>query len=426
MKINPVKRLSGQLKVPGDKSISHRSVMLGALAKGVTHVEGFLTGADCLSTISCFEQMGIHIEQKGPKVTIEGKGLHGLTMPPSILDVGNSGTTMRLMSGILCGQDFGVAVTGDASIKKRPMNRIIHPLQLMGANIRSKEDDGLAPLFIDPSKMHGITYQSPVASAQVKSSILLANLYTGETTTVIEPSLSRNHTELMLNYFGADIKIENSTITSAPIKELYAGDIAVPADISSAAFFMVAGLIVPNSELLLKDVGINPTRDGVIHVLKAMNGHIEILNERQVNGEDIADILVKSSQLCGTTVGGTIIPRLIDEIPVIAVAAAFAEGETIIKDAAELKVKETNRIDVMVSELRKMNIDLSPTEDGMIIQGGSQVKGAHVESHDDHRVAMSLAIAGLMADGPTTIAESQCIQISYPTFEDDLKQVIHL
>jgi len=424
MHIQPVKQLKGSLKVPGDKSISHRSIMFGALAKGTTTVEGFLTGEDCLSTIACFRQMGIHIKQDQDQVTIEGKGLYGLTQPESILDVGNSGTTMRLMSGILAGQTFEVEITGDASIKKRPMDRIIRPLTSMNANISSLSGNNLAPLSIKPSLLKPIDYVSPVASAQVKSSILLANLYTGSTSTVKEPTLSRNHSEIMLNHFGANVTINGALITSHPVKELFAKHVVVPSDISSAAFFMVAGLICPNSDLLLKDVGINPTRDGIIHVLKAMNGSIEILNERIVNGEPIADLHIKSSKLIGTTVEGNIIPTLIDEIPVIAVAAAYAKGTTTIKDASELKVKETNRIDTMVSELKKMNIQIEATADGMVIVGGNQIQGTQVKSYDDHRVAMSLAIAALGANGTTTIENSQCIAISYPTFESDLNSLI--
>jgi 3-phosphoshikimate 1-carboxyvinyltransferase len=423
MRIHSINQLKGSIKIPGDKSISHRSIMFGALAKGTTHVSGFLTGDDCLSTIRCFRQLGIDIQQDKDQVTIVGKGLKGLTKPYDILDVGNSGTTMRLMSGILCGQSFGVQVTGDASIQKRPMDRIITPLHLMNANIESLSNNGLAPLSIEPSYLKGIVYKSPVASAQVKSCLLLANLYTKDTTTIIEPILSRNHSELMLNHFGANVDISRSTITSYPIDELYASNVVVPGDISSAAFFLVAGLIVPNSELLLKDVGINPTRDGIIKVLKSMNGDITITNVRIVNGELIGDIIVKSSQLVGTTVSGDLIPTLIDEIPVIAVAAAYAEGITTIKDAAELKVKETNRIDTMVCELTKMNVLIHGTDDGMVITGGSKVKGATVESYDDHRVAMALAICGLQAEGHTEINNSHCIAISYPNFDDHLKHL---
>lgn len=420
MIIQPIDHLNGILKVPGDKSISHRSIMFGALAKGVTHITGFLPGADCLSTISCFRQMGIQIDQKGENVTVYGKGLYGLRKPNKILDVGNSGTTMRLMSGILAGQSFSTKVTGDSSIRQRPMGRIIIPLTKMGASINSQNNNNLAPLIIKPSSLKGITYKTPVASAQIKSCILLASLYANDNTTIIEPALSRNHSEIMLNHFGASINSNDCTITSYPGSELHAKDVIVPSDISSAAFFLVAGLIVPNSKITLLDVGINPTRDGIIHVLKSMNGNINITNKRNVNGELIADIVITSSNLIGTTIGGDLIPRLIDEIPVIAVAAAYAKGTTIIKNAEELKVKESNRIETMVTELSKMSVDIIPTSDGMVINGGGILQGSTLESYHDHRVAMALAIAGLQAVGDTTINNGECIAVSYPNFKNDL------
>jgi len=423
MIVQPVSSLNGTLKVPGDKSISHRSIMFGALAKGSTHVTNFLTGADCLSTIACFKQMGITIEQYDTSVTIHGKGLYGLKKPAASLDVGNSGTTMRLMSGILAGQSFTTTVTGDASIKQRPMGRIITPLTQMGASIKSQNDNNLAPLMIHPKPLKGIAYTTPVASAQIKSCLLLASLYANSPTTITEPAPSRNHSEIMLSYFGVDLQTDSLTTTIQPGKELFAKDIVVPADISSAAFFLVAGLIVPNSQITLLDVGINPTRDGIIHVLKAMNGHIEITNQRVVNGEMIADLIVRSSSLIGTTVSGDLIPTLIDEIPVIAVAAAYAKGVTTIQDAEELKVKESNRIETMVNELRKMSVNITPTSDGMIIKGGTPLQGAKVKSYHDHRVAMALAIAGLQANGTTIIENSACIAISYPDFNLHLNQL---
>ncbi len=424
MKINPVHALKGTIKVPGDKSISHRSIMLGAISKGTTHIQDFLMGADCLSTIRCFKQMGIPITLHNGEVRVEGKGLKGLMQPTDILDVGNSGTTMRLMSGILCGQNFDCSLTGDASIVKRPMGRIIAPLSLMGAKIASISGNHLAPLHIQPSELHGIDYTSPVSSAQVKSSVLLASLYTKDVTTVTEPYTSRNHSELMLNHFGGRIEVEGTKVTSHPVTELYANEVIVPSDISSAAYFMVAGLITKNSEILIKDVGINPTRDGIIKVLKRMNGQIELDNIRTINGEMIADIHVTSSDLMGTTVEGAIIPTLIDEIPIIAVAAAFATGETVIKNASELKVKESNRIDTMVLELTKMGAQIEGTEDGMIIQGGSPLHGATLESYHDHRVAMSLTIAALNAQSDSTLLNSSCIDISYPAFFKDIKNLI--
>lgn len=421
MKVNPIKSLKGTLQVPGDKSISHRAVMLGSISKGTTSIKGFLNGADCLSTIKCFKDLGVSIDIDNEVITVKGNGIHGLKPPGKTLDVGNSGTTIRLLSGILSGQSFNTNITGDASIEKRPMNRIINPLSKMGATISS--NNGMAPLNITGSKLHGINYKSPIASAQVKSCIMLANLYTNEITTIDEPYTSRNHSEIMLNHFGGNIQVERTVITCNPVDELYANNVTVPSDISSAAFFIVATLITPNSELLLTNVGINPTRDGIIEVLQNMNGNIELNNIRYVNGEKVADILVKSSNLKGTIIEKSVIPRLIDEIPIIAVAAAYAEGKTIVKDASELKVKETNRIDACVNEFKKLNIDIIGTDDGMIINGNNKIRGSIVESYHDHRMAMSLAIAALNAEDTTTILNSSCINISYPNFFEDLKSI---
>lgn len=412
--------LKGEISIPGDKSISHRSVMFGALASGITEVSNFLTGADCLSTISCFRKMGIEITQNETNVIIKGNGLHGLKAPSEILDCGNSGTTTRLISGILSGQSFETTLTGDASIQKRPMGRIMTPLSKMGAKIESINNNMCAPLHIYPSKLTGIEYDSPVASAQVKSSILLAGLYAEGKTIVNEPVLSRNHSEIMLKSFGANIISEGKTATIIPGNELYGQKLIVPGDISSAAYFLVAGLIVPNSEILIKNVGINETRDGIIRVLKAMGGNITLCNEDR-SGEPRADILVKSSSLHGITISGDIIPTLIDEIPVIAIAAAVAEGQTVIKDAAELKVKESDRIKVMVENLSAMNVDIIGTEDGMIINGGRPLTGAKIKSYDDHRIAMSFAIAALVAEGETDIENAECVNISYPAFYKDLE-----
>lgn len=423
MKINPVNRLKGEIKVPGDKSVSHRAVMLGSVAKGHTLIKDFLMGEDCLSTIRCFQQMGVSIGINQKTVSVKGNGLHGLKKPEQILDVGNSGTTMRLMSGLLCGQDFDCSITGDSSIIKRPMGRIIQPLTKMNGNIKSIHENNLAPLYIQPSQLINIDYVSPVSSAQVKSSIMLASLYTTGVTTIVEPFTSRNHSELLLNHFGGNIQVNGTKVICNPVEELFAQEVIVPSDISSAAYFMVAGLISKNSEIIIKDVGINPTRDGIIHVLQNMEGQIELDNIRYISGEKVADIIVKSSRLKGTIVEGSIIPSLIDEIPIIAIAAALAEGKTIIKDAAELKVKETNRIDTMVNELKKMGVDILGTDDGMIIEGGNPLQGAIVDSYHDHRVAMSLTIAALNATSTTTLMNSRCIDISYPTFFEDIKSL---
>lgn len=412
--------LSGKVTIPGDKSISHRSIMLGSLAQGTTEVHNFLQGADCLSSISCFRKMGIEIENNGSIVRIHGKGLHGLLAPADTLDAGNSGTTTRLMSGILAAQAFPSIVNGDASIQKRPMKRIMTPLRQMGAIIESKYGNDCAPLMITGTGLHGTHYDSPVASAQVKSAILLAGLYAEGETSVTEPYLSRNHTELMLTAFGADVRSEGNTAYVKQADELEAQKIIVPGDISSAAYFIVAGLIGEHADITIKNVGINPTRDGILDVCKAMGADISLENVNST-GEPAADLVVKQSELKGVVIEGSVIPKLIDEIPVIAILACFANGTTVIRDAAELKVKESNRIDVMVKNLRAMGADIEGTDDGMIIHGGKPLHGAVIDSHLDHRIAMSFAIAGLNADGDTEILGSECVDISYPTFYDDLK-----
>lgn len=416
--------LKGEITIPGDKSISHRSVMFGSIAKGTTKISHYLQGADCLSTISCFEKMGIQIENNGSSVVVHGQGLHGLKKPDSILDCGNSGTTTRLISGILAAQDFDVTLTGDASIKKRPMNRIIEPLSLMGAQVKSVEDNGCAPLAISGQRLHGIHYISKVASAQVKSAILLAGLYADGETRVTEPFVSRNHTEIMLKAFGAKVETENTTACIRQAKELYGTEIVVPGDISSAAYFIAAGLMVPHSEILIKGVGINPTRSGILSVCREMGGSVSILNETTGSGEPMADLLVKSSTLHGTTIGGAIIPTLIDELPMIAAMACMAEGETVIKDAAELKVKESNRLTVMVNALSSMGADVEETADGMIIRGQRPLHGAVIDSKLDHRIAMTFAVLSLCADGETTIQGRECVNISYPGFYEDLKNLM--
>ncbi len=425
MKFRKVKGLSGEITVPGDKSISHRSIMLGSLAKGTTEVTGFLQGADCLSTIDCFRKMGVEITNNGSgNVIIRGRGMRGLVKPEGTLDVGNSGTTTRLMSGILAAQDFTSRVNGDASIQKRPMKRIMTPLLMMGADIESEKGNDCAPLIINGRSLKGISYNSPVASAQVKSAILFAGLYAEGNTTVSEPAISRNHTELMLEEFGVDVKTEGKTVTIAPVKELFARKINVPGDISSAAYFMVAAAITPNSCITIKNVGINPTRDGIIQVMKMMGADITVEKTSADTGEPTADITVKTSKLKGCVIGGDIIPALIDEIPVISVLACFADGETVIKDAEELKVKESNRIEVMVSNLLAMGADIEATDDGMIIKGGKAIHGAVIDSKLDHRVAMSFAVAALNADGETEISGSECVAISYPDFYSDLQKLV--
>ena len=412
--------LKGEITVPGDKSISHRGIMLGALANGTTSITNFLKGADCLSTISCFQKMGIEIEETESEILVHGKGLHGLSAPTGILDAGNSGTTTRLISGILAGQNFSCDLTGDASIQKRPMKRIMTPLSMMGADITSVHNNGCAPLHIKGAPLKGISYQSPVASAQVKSCVLFAGLYADGKTSVTEPFLSRNHSELMLSSFGASIETCGTTATIEPEPVLTAQKVEVPGDISSAAFFIAAGLLIPGSELLIKNVGINPTRDGILRVCKRMGANLELLNTRTQCGEPVADVLVKHSELNGTVIEGDLIPTLIDELPVIAVMAACANGETIIRNAEELKVKESNRLEIIVHHLSEMGCDITGTEDGMIIRGGKPLHGAVLDSYLDHRIAMSFAVAGLVADGETEITNADCINISYPGFYRDL------
>lgn len=418
--------LKGRIVVPGDKSISHRAVMFGALAKGTTRITNFLKGADCLSTISCFEKLGIKTEITDGGILVHGNGLFGLKAPTSDLDAGNSGTTTRLIAGILAGQPFDSILTGDSSLTRRPMKRIITPLSMMGANITSLAEKDCLPLSIKGHpQLKSIHYQSPVASAQVKSSILLAGLYADGPVSVTEPALSRNHTELMLQGFGAKIETKETTATiyPEPDLELHPQDIQVPGDISSAAYFIAAALLVPNSELLIEHVGINPTRDGILKVCRQMGSNIELLNVQNKNGEPTADLLVRSSSLKGTVIGGDLIPALIDEIPILAVMACFAEGTTIIKDAQELKVKESNRIDTVVQNLAAMNADIEATEDGMIIRGGRTLCGTSIDSHLDHRIAMAFSIAGLVSEGITTIQNPECVTISYPEFYQDLSRI---
>ena len=415
MVIQKIKKAIGQIKVPGDKSISHRAVMLGSLANGVTEISGFLKGADCLSTIDCFRKMGIDIDINGENVTVHGNGLRGLKKPDEMLYTGNSGTTTRLLCGILAGQNFDTSITGDASIQKRPMGRVVKPLSMMGAKIENE----YCPLYITGTKLHGIDYKMPVASAQVKTAIILAGLYADGETVIHEIEKSRDHTELMLSAMGADLTVDNLDITVKPTNDLTAVNVDVPGDISSAAFFLVLGAIMPNSQITVTNVGVNPTRTGIIDVLKAMGADITLENIHTSAGETVADITVRSSSLKGTIVGGDIIPRLIDELPIIAVAAVFSDGQTVIKDAQELKVKETNRIRAVVDEFNKCGIDITETDDGMIINGGKSIHGADFKTYGDHRMAMSLTVLAQLADGESTLDDSDCACVSYPTFFDD-------
>lgn len=415
MLIHKMKRVQGEITVPGDKSISHRAVMLGALADGITHINGFLRGADCLSTIACFRKMGVRIDDNGDSLTVYGNGLHGLRAPKETLYTGNSGTTTRLLCGILAGQPFDAEITGDASICKRPMGRVTKPLSLMGADIENE----YCPLIIHGTKLHGIDYSMTVASAQVKTAIILAGLYAEGETVIHEIEKSRDHTELMLGAMGADIAVDGLTIRVGKTDRLAPQDVTVPGDISSAAFFIVLGAIMPDSEITIKNVGINPTRTGIIDVMKAMGADISVFNERTEGGEPTADMAVRTSSLHGTEIGGALIPRLIDELPVIAAAAVFANGKTVIRDAQELKVKETNRIRAVVDEFKKAGVDITETDDGMIINGGRTIHGADFSTYGDHRMAMSLAILAQLAEGGSTLDDASCVDVSYPGFFND-------
>lgn len=419
--------LHGKIQIPGDKSISHRALMLGALAQGETQIQGLLLGEDPRSTAECFRALGAEISPLNTElVKVQGIGLGNLQEPLDVLNAGNSGTTLRLMLGILAshpGRFF--TVTGDSSLRSRPMSRVVKPLQQMGATIWGRKDNSLAPLAIQGQQLQGITYHSPIASAQVKSCILLAGLMAEGETTVIEPALSRDHSERMLQAFGANLSVnpEQNSVTISPGAKLQGQTVIVPGDISSAAFWLVAGAIVPGSELLVENVGVNPTRTGILEVLEMMGADIQPENQRIVAGEPVADLRVKYSKLKSCEIAGDIIPRLIDEIPILAVAAVFAEGTTVIRNAEELRVKESDRIAVMASQLNKMGAKVTELPDGLEITGGTPLTGADVDSYTDHRIAMSLAIAGLNAQGVTTINRAEAAAISYPNFTSTLQQI---
>ena len=414
--------LKGSFELIGDKSISHRAIMFSSISKGSNKISNFLMGQDCLSTISCFRKMGVDIDIVGKDVFVKGNGLRNLQKPNDILDVGNSGTTIRLMMGILAGNDFESILVGDESIGKRPMKRVTDPLKQMGCIIDGKDDGNYTPIKINGGNLKSINYDMPVASAQVKSALILASLYANGESIINEKVKSRNHTEIMLKSFGADIEVDDLSIKVNPVDELYNQDIYVPGDISSAAFIIVGALISEGSEVLIKNVGLNSTRTGILDVVKSMNGNLEILDKRFVGGEVVGDILVKySPNLNATTIDKEIIPRLIDEIPVIAVLATQCEGTTIIKDAHELKVKESNRIKAVVDNLQKMGADIEELEDGMIIKGKSKLKGAYIETFKDHRIAMSFSIANLISESEVTLDNSLCVDISFPGYFDLLK-----
>ena len=419
--------LKGNISIPGDKSISHRALMLGAIAQGQTNIQGLLLGEDPRSTARCFSFLGANISQLNTDlVEVHGVGVGNLTEPSRVLDCGNSGTTMRLMLGILASHpEHFFTVTGDSSLVQRPMSRVIQPLTQMGGQIWGRKGNSLAPLAIQGQKLRPIHYHSPIASAQVKSCILFAGLMTEGKTTVTEPALSRDHSERMLKAFGAEIQVDpetNSVTVTGPAK-LKGQDVVVPGDISSAAFWLVAAAIVPGSELVIENVGVNPTRTGILEVLEIMEANIIQENQRIVAGEPVADLRVRYSPLKACEISGSIIPRLIDEIPILAVAAMFAKGTTVIRDAAELRVKESDRLAVMATQLQKLGAIITELPDGLEITGGISITGTDVESDGDHRIAMSLAIAALNATGITNIHQAEAASISYPNFAKTLQQI---
>ncbi len=419
-------KLKGNIFVPGDKSISHRSLILGSIARGETRISNFLNSLDCLKTLECMQALGAEVELgKDNSVKIKGKGLYGLQEPKDILDVGNSGTTIRLLAGLLSGQDFYSVLRGDASIRKRPMKRVVEPLRLMGADIWGRKDGQFAPLSVRGNKLNPLHYTLPVASAQVKTALLFAGLYAKGETVIKEPLPARDHTERMLEITQADIKISPSEIKLTGGKELRGTDIFIPGDISSAAYFIAAASILKGSQITIKQVGVNPTRTGIIEMLNKMGAKIDILNYKIKSNEPQADLMVEYSKLKGVEIKKENIPFLIDELPLIAVAATQAQGKTVVSGARELRVKETDRIKAIVSELKKMGADIKEREDGFIVEGPSKLKGAVCESYNDHRIAMSLAVTALLAEGKTVIRNSECIDISFPGFEKILQNLIN-
>lgn len=419
-----INRLNGKITIPGDKSISHRSVMFGSIAYGETKVTNFLPGEDCLSTISCFRKLGVTIEESDNQLRIIGKGFEGLTEPTEVLDVGNSGTTIRLLMGILAGRPFFSSLVGDESIGKRPMTRVTNPLSEIGARIDGRKGGSFTPISIRGGGLKPVNYHLPVASAQVKSALILAGLQAEGQSIIIEPEETRDHTERMIKKFGGEIHKDNQNIMVKGGQKLTATSIHVPGDISSAAFFLVAGAVIPDSEIVLENVGLNPTRTGIIEVMKKMGADLEIVQNEETSFEPFGDLIIKTSSLKGTVIEGDLIPKLIDEIPIIALLATQAEGTTIIKDAEELKVKETNRIDTVVNELKKLGAKIEATEDGMIIYGKSVLSGGTVSSHGDHRIGMMLAIAALLCENEAELVNPEAISVSYPNFFAHLNSLI--
>ncbi len=422
--VRPVRRLRGELRVPGDKSISHRALMLNAVAEGEAVVSNLGPGADCLSTLHCLQSLGVAIEKlEGGSLRVVGAGLRGLREPEGVLDAGNSGTAMRLLAGLLAGQPFLSILTGDASLRSRPMKRVIDPLRRMGAQLWARRDDSLPPIVVRGGRLTGIEYTLPVASAQLKSALLLAGLSAEGPTVLREPQPSRDHTERMLSAQGARLTSSGGAITLIPGTPLTALDVQVPGDISSAAFWLVAAAIHPDAEVTVRDVGINPGRTGVLEVLRDMGADLDVVPRGQRGGEPVADLVARSSKLRGIEVGGALIPRLIDEIPVLAVAAAFAEGETRFVDAAELRVKETDRVRAMATELARLGADVQELPDGLVVRGGKALHGGRCLSYGDHRMAMAMAVAGLVARGETAVEGAEVAEVSYPSFWADLERL---
>jgi len=424
--LEKVNKLKGNIFVPGDKSISHRSLILGSITQGETRVYNLLNSLDCLRTLGCMQALGVKIElDENNSVNIKGKGLYELQEARSILDVGNSGTTIRLLTGLLSGQNFYSVLNGDTSIRKRPMKRVVQPLRLMGADIWGREDGHFAPLSIKGSNLNPLHYTLPVASAQVKSALLLAGLYTTGETVIREPLSTRDHTERMLKIMRADIKISPSEIKVMGGKELRGTDIFIPGDISSAAYFIAVASILRDSQIIIKQVGVNPTRTGIIEMLKKMGTKIDILNYQIKSNEPQADLMIEYSNLKGVEIKKENVPFLIDELPLIAVVATQAQGKTVVSGARELRAKETDRIKAIVSELKKMGADIEEREDGFAVNGPTRLQGAVCESYNDHRIAMSLAVAALFAEGKTVVRNSECIDISFPGFEKILQNLIN-
>lgn len=422
-KIKPAKRVEGKIVLPGDKSISHRAVIIGSIAEGTSKIENFLGAEDCMATIGAFEKMGVDIQYDGKVLLVEGVGIKGLSEPSATFYLGNSGTTMRLLLGILAGQNFDATLTGDESLNKRPMRRVTLPLRQMGAGIQGRDDANFAPLAIRGGKLRAVDYVSPIASAQVKSSILFAGLYANGVTSVTEPFKSRDHTEKMLALFGSDISVDNLKVSIKNVERLKAKDINIPGDISSGAFFIVGALLIKNSEIIIQNIGFNKTRTGIIDILKRMGARIKVKNVRN-NWEPMCDLIISSSELSATTVEGPEIPRVIDELPALMTLAVFAKGRTVIKGAGELRVKETDRIGSMLYNLNKMGAKINCEGDEIIIEGTGGLHGAELSSFGDHRTAMAVSIASLCASGASVIDDVSCINTSFPRFFDILKSIV--